>query len=870
MKILFSRGNNMISLNNINKSYNSGTQKFHALKDINIAFPEKGMVFIVGKSGSGKSTLLNIIGGIDSYDSGDLLIDGLSTKDFSRSDFNSYRNSYIGFIFQEFNVIKNLNVFENIALSLQLKNEKIKKNYDLITNTIAMVGLKGKEKRKMNQLSGGERQRVAIARALVKNPKIIIADEPTGNLDKKNRDIVMDILKKLSNEHLVLVVTHDKTLSRTYGNFEITLKDGQIINNTLENQNKVENDVATTNIDLKPIQPSFRTSVILSCKSLKQNLFRFIIIIILFCISLIFANTTINLYFSNATAQYTNFQTEYNNKYISLSQQQTLYNQTVKTGFFQIDTTNYENLIYSFNRENDSSNPNVNYQYKIYKTFKNPIDIDWNLTDSLDPLYSKTIDNIIVIEDFADFSQDYNIIRIYNTLPTYLTPIRCYITDYVAYSLLANNYFNVPIDKNESWDKYFVNKTIKPENLNNEIYIEGIIETNFKDFMNADLDDPNIFASFTDNKVFYNSLFFESGVYVYTENLNQYVSTNNIKYTYDDFIYSALNQNGIYDNVKLTSYDETNEVILGKEPEKKIDENDFEQIAISTGLLKEIFGLSLEDLGENPFGDASMDYALLNPETASPATFNFYGYRRVTTNFSCQVVGIIESDEPTIYFCNPQETNMYFNYLRTSFSDYNNSSKNFGGTLTVLISDNQEDNISLYQSLRENNITIDNLSYIKLQVVNQFINDNLILFLALFFALCVFSVLMIFNFIVVTIKNSTKDIGIYMSLGMNGLRISFIYLFQILVVSTISFIISLIGAIIFLNLLDTNLSAEASNLINQYYNLNILPIDFQTFKVTSTGITISLLIAYIVPTLSVIIPLINLSRKRPIDVLKVS
>ena len=143
------------------------------------------MVFIVGKSGSGKSTLLNIIGGIDSYDSGDLLIDGLSTKDFSRSDFNSYRNSYIGFIFQEFNVIKNLNVFENIALSLQLKNEKIKKNYDLITNTIAMVGLKGKEKRKMNQLSGGERQRVAIARALVKNPKIIIADEPTGNLDKK-------------------------------------------------------------------------------------------------------------------------------------------------------------------------------------------------------------------------------------------------------------------------------------------------------------------------------------------------------------------------------------------------------------------------------------------------------------------------------------------------------------------------------------------------------------------------------------------------------------------------------------------------------------------------------------------------------------
>ena len=173
MKILFFRGIVMISLHNINKFYNSGTQKFHALKDVNIVFPEKGMVFIVGKSGSGKSTLLNVIGGIDSYDSGELIIDGLNTKNFSRNDFNSYRNSYIGFIFQEFNVIKNLTVFENIALSLQLKNESIKDNYDLIMNTIEVVGLKGKEKRKMNQLSGGERQRVAIARALVKNPKVM-------------------------------------------------------------------------------------------------------------------------------------------------------------------------------------------------------------------------------------------------------------------------------------------------------------------------------------------------------------------------------------------------------------------------------------------------------------------------------------------------------------------------------------------------------------------------------------------------------------------------------------------------------------------------------------------------------------------------
>lgn len=219
----------MIHIHNLNKYYNSGSEKYHALRDINIELPDKGFIFITGKSGSGKSTLLNIMGGIDSYDSGELIIDNLNTKYFSKKDFNAYRNSYIGFIFQEFNVIKNLNLYENIALSLQLQNKSLKKNHAIILEAIKMVGLEGKEKRKMNQLSGGERQRVAIARAIVKNPHLIIADEPTGNLDQNNRDIVMHILKKISEDKLVIVVTHDKTLANRFGDYAITLKDGQVI-----------------------------------------------------------------------------------------------------------------------------------------------------------------------------------------------------------------------------------------------------------------------------------------------------------------------------------------------------------------------------------------------------------------------------------------------------------------------------------------------------------------------------------------------------------------------------------------------------------------------------------------------------------------
>ena len=233
----------MIKLTNINKYYTSSLGKFHALKDINLTLPDQGMVYIVGKSGSGKSTLLNVIGGIDNYDSGTLTItdlvkndDGsvkevnLDTANFKRKDYNGYRNTYIGFIFQEFNVIKGLTVFENIALSLELQQLNVKEHHQEILDIIEKVGLKGKEKRRINELSGGERQRVAIARALIKNPKIIIADEPTGNLDSKASKEIIDLLK-ISNKkyhQTIIMITHDMNLAKE-ANRIITLEDGHIV-----------------------------------------------------------------------------------------------------------------------------------------------------------------------------------------------------------------------------------------------------------------------------------------------------------------------------------------------------------------------------------------------------------------------------------------------------------------------------------------------------------------------------------------------------------------------------------------------------------------------------------------------------------------
>lgn len=198
-----------------------------ALNHISVKFPETGLIFILGKSGSGKSTFLNVMGGLDKADSGEIIIKNKSSKDFSQDDFDSYRNTYLGFIFQEYNILDEFSIHDNIALALELQHQKATDQQ--IDQILEEVDLKGFAKRKPNELSGGQKQRVAIARALVKNPQIIFADEPTGALDSKTGQQVFDTLKKLSKDKLVVVVSHDRDFAEQFGDRVIELKDGVII-----------------------------------------------------------------------------------------------------------------------------------------------------------------------------------------------------------------------------------------------------------------------------------------------------------------------------------------------------------------------------------------------------------------------------------------------------------------------------------------------------------------------------------------------------------------------------------------------------------------------------------------------------------------
>ena len=218
----------MLEIKNLTKVYKTkGGTETRALDDVTISFNDTGLVFLLGKSGSGKSTLLNLAGGLDEPTSGEIVVMGKSSKDFSGSDFDSYRNTFVGFVFQEYNVLNEFTVEDNIAIALELQGKK--KDQQKIYDLLREVELDAFAKRKPNTLSGGQKQRIAIARALIKDPQIIMADEPTGALDSATGKQVFDTLKQLSATRLVIVVSHDREFAELYGDRIVELKDGKII-----------------------------------------------------------------------------------------------------------------------------------------------------------------------------------------------------------------------------------------------------------------------------------------------------------------------------------------------------------------------------------------------------------------------------------------------------------------------------------------------------------------------------------------------------------------------------------------------------------------------------------------------------------------
>ena len=268
----------MLQLKNISKSYKTGDLFQKALDNVSLNFRDNEFVSILGPSGSGKSTLLNIIGGLDKYEKGELLIDGISTKKYKNEDWDSYRNHTIGFVFQSYNLISHQTVLANVELALTIsgisKAEREKRAIDVLDK----VGLKSQMHKKPNQLSGGQMQRVAIARALVNNPSIVLADEPTGALDSETSVQVMELLKEVAKDRLVIMVTHNPKLANEYSTRIVELNDGKIISDS--NPFIIENESDGVHKNFGKSSMSYLTSIALSFNNLKTKFKRTLMVAI--------------------------------------------------------------------------------------------------------------------------------------------------------------------------------------------------------------------------------------------------------------------------------------------------------------------------------------------------------------------------------------------------------------------------------------------------------------------------------------------------------------------------------------------------------------------------------------------------------------
>lgn len=376
-----------LKLVNITKTYGSADFEVHALKNVSINFRKNEFVSILGHSGCGKTTLLNIVGGLDRYTTGDLIIEGKSTKNYNDKDWDAYRNNCIGFIFQSYNLIPHQTVLANVEIALELSGISKRERRNRALEILKKVGLSGQEKKKPNQLSGGQMQRVAIARALINDPEIILADEPTGALDTETSVQVMDLLKEIANDKLVIMVTHNPDLAAKYSNRIIRLSDGEVIDDT----NAFTPERLVEPRKMRKPKMGFRTAFGLSIKNLASKKTRTILTSIAGSIGII--GVALVLALSNGFSAYmSRMQTDTLSSYpltisessIDLSTFSDIYDNNVKEKFPKLDNilvekafNNLTGMLKTNKLTDTSENGFVHYLEKMDKNWYYDVGYDY-------------------------------------------------------------------------------------------------------------------------------------------------------------------------------------------------------------------------------------------------------------------------------------------------------------------------------------------------------------------------------------------------------------------------------------------------------------------------------------------------------------
>ena len=789
----------MIELKNVTKIYKSKKgNSTKALNNVNLKFENKGMVFIVGKSGSGKSTLLNLLGGLDSATSGEILVNNQNINEFSASNYDAYRNTYIGFIFQEFNVLEQYNVYENIELSLKLQGKNSSKLE--IEDILKKLGLENLENRRINELSGGQKQRVAIARAIIKNPKIILADEPTGNLDKNSSEQIFNILKDISKDHLVIVVSHDNEAANIYADRIIKIEDGCVLTDPIDCNMELEE------LKLKRAKLPFSYALKMAFNSFKSKPIKLLMTIILTTISFIFMFFTVNCSLFNKEQLIINTMRD-NNDYIYY----------VKNSYYGYMGSITNKVLNQTDLDYISSvtNSKLNLVYNLYDN-GNMLNFEFGLKNNNLKRFQHDIYGLKFIEVVDD-----NILKnIIGRMPSekYEIVIHKYLADYmIEYGVIdinGNLYF-----PNSYEDLVSQNKLLKMGS--NSVMVVGIIDDDTTLFKNI-IENDKFESDELENYYFYKYVSKASNIYVkgFTKN-----------------VILENNKNSILDNLYITNKKETefsktihnyiesldsNINIITSDGIKNINYLKKDEAILSLDALKQFYPdfdtnfMNYFSINKNKSYDESLESFISNflSENLVNLSLKFNDVDGSNFQNDIKIIGISLDQNnyiSNIYVEEYKPIDKIIYSVMIYDDNLNNLKKSFNN---LLFNDTFELDENLYGDYYNYSLDISNLNEISNIIGVYKYLTIYILIVSLVFML--FAFLLFSNFIAVSISYFKKEIGILRAIGATSADITKIFLIESIIIALISFVLSVFGFYFVCDILNNSLFKDLFILINGF------------------------------------------------------
>ncbi|MBQ9782477.1 MAG: ABC transporter ATP-binding protein/permease [Clostridia bacterium] len=831
----------MIQLKNVNKTYKSKHgEKCHAVKNADVGFDSKGIYFILGKSGSGKSTLLNLIGGLDKPDSGEIIFNGKSFSSFTQKDYSFYRNNEVGFVFQDFNLIEDFNVYENINLALSLQPDK--KNIDkdkVIKEVLQGVGLEGYEKRGINELSGGQKQRVAIARAIVKNPSIILADEPTGNLDSETGEEIFTLLKELSKERLVIVVSHDKENAEKYGDGIVEIKDGYIVSKNFENN---ESQCEVESAPFKKTKGiTFSYSLKFASKNLLKKKVRSIFTMIVTALLLVVTCSIYSLYSYNSAESIAKTYSNSNHNFCILR------TESSKTQSNCLDFKCYDYL---------NSLPNVTYLPGDFTTGRlNLASLKINYYDKekkkrvdLDATVSG---KIIYIEDEKSITQLG--ISLYEN--SKYDADGAYLSDYVIKCLLRYGYtLDTPTDDFNQ----MAGKTLTKPSYN-KIKICGVIKTSFAKRFEDGTFDFDSYIRLEDLSYEEKIDYYERLGYVFTsrEYYNKnFSNTDNAYESYEKFYFYAVSPTSKEIKIKLNDYRiGLAEYVLtenGAEKCRDVSFADKKSVVISKTLYNDLFP-------DDIIGDEKRVPKHINEEM-------HFAYKRddLDKNFliaeGVKIVGV------AVNIPNYSNTDVLSNDYMVYSGGYNffeisDEFKSYDGNNGFLLKIEDESTFkSVLETLRQDySLKVENLPGL-FYYMEEICDELIIVFAAMLIICFAIAILMLTNLILFGVSSRSKEIGVLKALGMRNRQIRNIYLLETIILGVVAFIIALIGVSVFYRFVNFNIFPS--------YNTELVGIEIRYFYLKPMTLALMGLVTFGIMPLFTLLPLIAITKLNPVDAIK--